>query len=304
MNILTFGEPLFLNYLSEPKICSSCNSFFSLGGSEVNTAVTLSNLRNNVFLLSVFPNNELGNEFINVIESLGINTRYVVKSNEDLIGTMYIKDNSVFYQRRHSAFSYISDVNLNDIFSTDYNWVHLTGITPMLSENCKSEWLKLLNKSLSLKIPISCDLNYRPALGDLTNLWNIVKPYINCFDLFLLSINDLKEICKLENIDISKKMIDKIMSMFALKFNIKRLVICRKKILEHNSQDRNSLMIYKNELYSSKVKNHTPVEHIGGGDAFVGSLINGILKNKNNILDEADLYTIESQNFLGNFYYK
>ena len=50
MNILTFGEPLLLNYLSEPKICSSCNSFFCLGGSEVNTAVTLSNLKNNVLI--------------------------------------------------------------------------------------------------------------------------------------------------------------------------------------------------------------------------------------------------------------
>ena len=29
MNILTFGEPLLINYLSKPEITNNCESFFS-----------------------------------------------------------------------------------------------------------------------------------------------------------------------------------------------------------------------------------------------------------------------------------
>ena len=69
-------------------------------------------------------------------------------------------------------------------------------------------------------------------------------------------------------------------------------------------------MIYKEQVYQSTVKNHVPKEHIGGGDAFVGSLINSILKNDFNhntgdtishILDTADYYTIDTQENRGNF---
>ena len=69
MNILTFGEPLLINYLSKPKITSSCDSFFSLGGSEINTSIALANLGNFVYLLSVFPNNDLGDGYIEVIKN-------------------------------------------------------------------------------------------------------------------------------------------------------------------------------------------------------------------------------------------
>ena len=248
--------------------------------------------------LTVFPNNELGNGYIKVIDNLGINTKFIVKSNEDLIGSMYVKDNSVIYQRKHSAFSYIKDINLEDIFSINYNWVHLTGITPSLNENCKKQWLNLIDKALLLKIPVSIDLNYRPALCSLKHLWSTIRPYVGNLELFLLSVKDINDICKLENIStlLENSSLVEIMLNFAKKFNIKRLVICIKDILEDKSQNRYSLMIYNNNLFTSKVKNHTPIEHIGGGDAYIGSLINSILKGKHNILDEADNYTIEIQN--------
>ncbi len=301
MNILTFGEPLLINYLTTPKIVSNCDSFFSLGGSEINTAVTLSNLGNQVYLLSVFPNNDLGNEFIEVIENLGINIKYVIKSEDDLIGSMYVKDNYVIYQRKHSAFSYIKNINLEDLFLTNYNWVHLTGITPSLNDNCKKQWVMLLEKSLSLNLPVSIDFNYRPALCQLNYLWNIIKPYISRLELFALSEKDLKDICKLEHINIGECSLDKIMKLSCKFLGIKRMVICVKKLLLDGSQDRYSIMIYNNEIYKSEIKNHVPIEHIGGGDAYIGGLINGILKCNSNILDDADNFAIECQNSRGNF---
>ena len=61
------------------------------------------------------------------------------------------------------------------------------------------------------------------------------------------------------------------------------------------------IMIYNNKIYKSEIKNHVPIEHIGGGDAYIGGLINGILKCNSNILDDADNFAIECQNSRGNF---
>ena len=90
--------------------------------------------------------------------------------------------------------------------------------------------------------------------------------------------------------------------LLADKLNISKLVLCQKHVLENGSQNRCSYMVYKQQVYKSKIKNHTPKEHIGGGDSFVGSLINSLLRNKidnesknivTSILDTADYYTIE-----------
>lgn len=298
--ILTFGEPLLINYLSESKLVSSCESYFSLGGSEINTSVALSKLGNEVYLVSIFPDNNLGNEFIDILISKKINVKYVIKSDDNLIGSMYVKNNKVIYQRQHSSFYNCKNVNLESIFKIKYNWVHLTGITPSLNDKCKAEWLNILNKSIFLNIPVSIDLNYRPTLCELPYLWNIVKPYVNKLNLFVLSKNDLKDLCILENINVNKN-IEDLMLYFCKKFEVKRLVICIKNVLLNKSQDRYSLMVCNNQLYKSSLKNHTPIEHIGGGDAYIGSLIDGILKWKANILDDADNFTIEFQNYKGNF---
>ena len=108
------------------------------------------------------------------------------------------------------------------------------------------------------------------------------------------------EICQIENIK-DRFTIENMMLKLVDKLNIRRLVICIKDILEDKSQNRYSLMVFKNVLYKSKKKNHKPKEYIGGGDAYIASLIDGILKQKKDILDEADTYTIINQEKKGNF---
>ena len=303
-NVLTFGEPLMINYIISKNKFGFSESYFSLGGSEINTAVTLTNLENKVYLISMLPNNELGNDYLETIQNLGIDTRFVLKSNENLLGSMYVKDNHVIYQRQHSAFSSISESSLDwdNVFSIDYNWVHLSGITPVLSNNCKNMWIKMLNKSLELKLPVSIDLNYRPALGEFSYLWGIMKPYIHLIDTFIISKSDIQSICELEYIN-SDKNIHHLLNEISNKLKINRLVICIKTD-DFKSQNRNSIMVYRNKLYESKVKNHTPIENIGGGDSYVGCLIDLLLENKqsiNDILDHSDFYTILSQEEKGNF---
>lgn len=303
MKVLSFGEPLLVNYLESKKLSSVCNSYFSLGGSEINTLVSLSDLGVETFLISCFPLNILGNEFIEILNKANINTEYVSQNEEDLIGSMYVKDNKVIYQRNHSAFLNIDlyEINFEEIFSRNFDWVHLTGITPLLGTNPRVIWNELLRSGLEKGIKFSIDFNYRPALGQLNDLWDLVKKYITRIEVLILSAEDLNNLCNLENIDIDET-IEKTLLNFCDELRIKRGVVCIKKIKD-SYQHRRSVMVYNNKVYSSNVKTHQPIEHIGGGDSFSASLIEGLLKNQDipKTLNNSDNYVIKNQNSLGNF---
>ena len=311
--ILTFGEPLIIHYLPDPILTSESNSFFSLGGSEINTSISLANNNHQVYLLSSLPDNKLGQEFLETLKHRSIQTQYIHLSKEhQLIGSMYVKNKGVIYQRQYSCFSFLNvmNIDLDNIFKNNYNWCHLTGITPLLGVSISLLWKEILNNCFIFQIPVSIDLNYRPALGEFHELWRIVKPIVSKLELFIISISDILLISKFENLDMSTLNIEQQLLLLADKLSINKLVICQKEVLEDGTQNRCSYLVYKYKIYKSKNKYHYPIEHIGGGDAFVGSLINSFLRNSLNenldnhiteILDQADYYTIDTQNERGNF---
>ena len=304
MGILTFGEPLLINYLESPKLKSVCDSYFSLGGSEINTMVTLRDLKKKTFLISAFPNNKLGLEFFDVLKKIGIDTEFCKLSQDDLIGSVYVKNNEVIFQRKHSSFSKLkySEVNFDIIFNNNYDWVHFTGITPMLSKESEKIWIRLLEESINRKIKSSIDFNFRPKLGKLEDLWSLVKKYIHNFFLFVISKNDLFNLSKLENLETNLST-ELLLINFCKKFNVQRCVICIKE-MRNRFQIRYSLLYSNNKIYKSLSRKQNPIENIGGGDSFIGCLISQYIENKTfelDMLDKADFYTINNQNSRGNF---
>ena len=302
-NILTFGEPLLINYIKSSSDIDTSDSYFSLGGSEINTSVTLKKLGNEPYIISSLPNNELGDYYVNVLHKHKIKSNFI-KRNDELIGSMYVKNKKVFYQRKYSSFSFLSmeHINFNTIFSFEYNWLHLTGITPLLNDNVKKIWCSLIENSIKRKIPVSIDLNYRPSLGHFKDLWNIIKNYISEINTLVISENNILNICMLEDIFYSS-FLDNNLKEIANRLNINRIVICMKD-KNNEKQTRYSVMFYKKKIYYSSIKEHIPLEDIGGGDSYIGCLIDQFLNNPDNILenlDYSDTYTILNQNTPGNF---
>jgi hypothetical protein len=76
-------------------------------------------------------------------------------------------------------------------------WFHCTGITPLVSESAYSNWNESLQYARALNIPISFDLNHRPALGTLETLWGYVSPHIASFQLVVLAQSNLQPLIKL-----------------------------------------------------------------------------------------------------------
>lgn len=302
--ILTFGEPILINYILNEDLVDFSNSYFSLGGSEINTSVVLKKLDVEPYLLTCLPNNDIGNYYFNYLKELELNTDFILKKDKDLIASMYIKNNKVFYQRKYSSFYFLSknDINFDEIFSINYDCLHLTGITPLLSENCKEIWIMILEKSLKLNIPVSIDLNYRPAIGIFKDLWFILKKYLSRIEIFIISEKNIKNICEIEGITYSNSFDNNLLEI-SKKLKINILLLCLKE-KKGDYQIRYSVLVKDNNIYYSDIKKHKPSEEIGGGDSYIGCFLNYYLNNKDDIisnLNYADIYTILNQNNKGNF---
>ena len=306
-NILTLGEPLLINYLEDNLSKGICDSKFCFGGSEFNTAISLKKLGCNPIIISAIPYDKLGVSLINILALLDIETKFIIQDDEHIIGSMYVFQNDVIYHRKNSAFSKINidDYDFNNIYNYKLDWLHLTGITPMLSVRTKNFWEHLIVDCSSKKIPISIDLNYRPKLGTFDYLWNLVKKYIENIYLIIFSINDLIKICNSENLEYKNRDIGSILTSVCLKYNLNMGIVCVKtKKNIGDIQYRNSYMYYNQQVYTSDMKEHEPKEDIGGGDSYIACIINGLLESDPDmkcILDEADMFTIKKQENRGNF---
>ena len=76
-NILTFGEPLLINYIESKELDNYSESYFSLGGAEFNTSITLKKLGNDPYIVSSLPDNKLGKYYIEILKKNGIETDFI-----------------------------------------------------------------------------------------------------------------------------------------------------------------------------------------------------------------------------------
>ena len=120
----------------------------SYGGSEANIALALANLGIDSTFFTVVPNNSLGKSAIRLLRSNDVHCSPVILSTPEetpthRLGSYYletgygIRASKVIYDRKHSAISEydFSKVDLDKLLE-GYDWLHLSGITPALGENC------------------------------------------------------------------------------------------------------------------------------------------------------------------------
>ena len=199
--ICTFGEIMLRISPCEKgeKIVSATNFGIEPGGSESNVAIALSNLGNKVCFLTKLPDNPLGNKILKHLRSFNVDTSFVVQGDVRLglywtENGVSIRPTNVLYDRELSAFSSMDLKEINsDIFGSDNEWFHVSGITPAISEKTCALLMEILN-SLSVETKVSVDLNFRGKLWNWLsndsekNVYKIMKDV--CDRAFLITGNE------------------------------------------------------------------------------------------------------------------
>ena len=163
-----------------------------IGGAESNLAIALSRLGLSAGWAGYLGDDEPGQLVLHHIRAEGVDTSQVRRVKEHPTG-LYLReqvgaDVRVYYYRQGSAASTMQ----RDVFDTDYlsgaKFLHLTGITPALSKDCRAFVLWAAREASTLGARVSFDVNYRSKLWGTEEAREFVEEILP--DVYLLFAGD------------------------------------------------------------------------------------------------------------------
>ena len=294
---ITIGEIMLrLTPPNYEKIRLATNFEASYGGSEANIALALANLGVDSTFFTVVPNNSLGKSAIRMLRSNDVHCTPVILTTPEQtpthrLGTYYletgygIRASKVTYDRKHSAITEF-DFDTVDIekLLEGFTWLHLSGITPALGDNCRKFTMDCIRKAKEMGLTVSFDGNFRSKLWsweDARDFCTECLPYIDV----LLGIEPY-HLWKDENdhskgdwkdgvpLQPSYEQQDEIFQAFVERYpNLK--CIARHVRYAHSGSENSlkAFMWYENHTFESKLFTFNILDRVGGGDAFASGLI-------------------------------
>lgn len=170
MKIIMMGEPMGLFIANEVGDLADVSSFScSVAGAEFNVATGLVRLGHEAVYVTKLGADPLGKKIKAKIAEHGINSDMVLTDENEITGLMLKSktdegDPEIAYYRRGSAASKLSPQDIEELDLSGCEWLHVTGITPAISETAREAVMALIKRAKAQKMFISFDPNLRPQL--------------------------------------------------------------------------------------------------------------------------------------------
>ena len=290
IKFITIGEILLR--LSPPNYekIRNANAFNIIyGGAEANVAASLANLGVDSTYFTVLPDNSVGKAAVRYLRTNDVHMSKSIFAGERM-GIYYLEEgfgvrsSKVIYDRKNSSFSSydFSDVDVEELLR-GFDWLHLSGITPALGQNCRDLIERCLKAAKKLGLTVSFDGNYRSALWGWQEARDCITSYLPYVDVLIgiepinLLGPDGKDIKEGIGMQPSFKEQNHIFKALADKYNFKAI---GRHVRYVHSGSENSLMAYlwyEGRTWESKTFRFNILDRVGGGDAFSSGLIYAIM---------------------------
>lgn len=276
--IFTMGEPMVVFIAEKPGTFSEVENYSrGLAGAELNFSIGVTRLGHTASYFTKLGKDPYGAYIHEFIEKEKIDGEKVLFTEEYLTGS-YLKtkvlegDPAVYYFRKNSAASHIcpKDIEAQDL--SGVKMVHITGITPALSEDCRRSCMTLAKRAHEIGAMVSFDPNIREKL------WKSREEMVQTLnDMAFHSdvvLPGIKEGRILAGTDVPEKIAD-----FYLEHGSKTVIV---KLGENGAYYKTK------DGAQGTVPGYKPekiVDTVGAGDAFAAGVVTGLLENLP--LDEA-----------------
>jgi 2-dehydro-3-deoxygluconokinase len=292
--VVTFGEIMLR--LAPPnmeRILQSAMFVATFGGGEANVAVSLAGFGLPVSYVTVLPpNHPVADGVIAELRRFNVDTSHILRA-KGRMGIYFLepganqRPSKVVYDRDNASISIAPPGSIDwDKVLHDAAWFHVTGITPALSASAAALAMEAVTKAHAQGTTVSCDFNYRK------NLWKygksapeVMRELVKHVDVGIANEEDCQKALGVDldvdvasgalDVDKYRRMSDKVLAEFP---NLKMLAIT---LRESRSASHNGwsacLDDRANFLVSRKYEITHIVDRVGGGDAFSGGLIYGLL---------------------------
>lgn len=293
--VVTFGE-IMLRLSTERHLRFSQAKTFaaSYGGGEFNVAVSLANYGIPAEFITRLPDNEIGACALKEMRKFNVESKNVIYGG-DRLGLYYLetgagtRGSNVVYDRANSSMATIEKGSIDwESVLKDATWFHWSGITPAISQAAADECLEALKVAHKLGITISSDLNYRSKLWqygkepsqvmpELLKYSNIISGDIDTA-FFMLGKDQVNP--NYQNETSLPILYDQLFEIFP---NLKIVATTLRYSVSASHQRIGGILYDSKTVYTADIKEVTPVvDRVGSGDAFMGGLIYGLIKDNDN----------------------
>ena len=240
------------------------------GGAESTVAVGVARLGHSAGWVSKLGDDEFGKYVLNVMRGEQVDTSCVSITSTCQTGVFFREQrasgqSTVYYYREGSAFSTIAPEDLDEDYISSAKILHLTGITPGLSQSARETVERAVDIAVANGVQIVLDPNYR------AKVWSTdeAKPYLENLmlkaDYVLAGQEDLT---KLIGISCETELIAYLHSLGLPKVILK---LGREGAILSTGDSVERIESYRVEK---------PVDRFGVGDSFAAGFIVGLLQKK------------------------
>jgi 2-dehydro-3-deoxygluconokinase len=292
--VITMGEIMLR--LSTPgfqRFIQSDSLDVNYGGGEANVAVSLANYGHDTYFVTKVPKNPIGESAVAALRKYNVNCDYVATGGERL-GIYFLETgasmraSNVVYDRAHASIAEAeaSDFDFDSIFQ-GADWFHFTGITPAISDKAAILTEEALKAAKRHNITVSCDLNFRKKLWSSEKAQRIMTNLMQYVDVCIGNEEDAEKVLgfKPGKTDVTSGELEltgyqDIFEQMVKKFNFKYVVSSLRESYSASDNGWSACIYDGKNFYHSRKYNIRIVDRVGGGDAFAGGLICGLLDGK------------------------
>ena len=174
-------------------------------GAEGNVAIGVSRLGCSSGIITRVGDDEFGLFLVATLKGENVDTSHITVDKEYPTAIFFIQrgypipdKSEAYYYRRNSAGSKLSPKDLDSNYIRSARVLHVTGITPALSENAKEATTAAVKITKENKVVLSLDTNIRLKLWTAEAARTTLRPLCNMADVLFTSIPDAKIILGLD----------------------------------------------------------------------------------------------------------
>lgn len=163
----------------------------TIGGAESNVAMHVAGLGGHAGWISALGDDALGQRVRRTISAHGVDTRWVEFDAQAPTG-VYFKDpgHGVLYYRAGSAASRMTPATIVGIPIEEARVVHVSGITPALSEGCATLIGAVIDRVTASEALLSFDINHRTALWPASVAAPVLRSLANRADIVFVGLDE------------------------------------------------------------------------------------------------------------------
>lgn len=261
------------------------------GGAEANVAVSLANFGHEARVATKVPDNPLGDAVVRHLRSFGVDTSQVLRGGARL-GTYYLemgtgnRGSVAVYDRAGSSFAEMAGCEWDvDALLADAGVFHVTGICPALSDAWRRTTLELVREAAGRGVPVSYDVNFRGRLWSWDECMDAFRDVLPHVSVLAASWGDVQSALGLPRTEWSEgAMVAAYDALVAAHPNV-RAVYCTRRVARSSTSNDLTGYLYLADgtgapgtLSRSRTYRVEPiVDRVGGGDAFAGGVLHGLL---------------------------